>query len=105
MYFRATNFTVTMLVLVAFTVFIAGVRFRRPLDSNWPLLYWVLMIVVVIVREEQTFYMPPVLAGAAAGLLLRFEFMASPVSNVLRLIELGAWGYIIYRGLLLATSY
>jgi hypothetical protein len=96
--FRATNFGVTMLLLVAFTIFIVGVRSKKPLENNWPLLYWILLVVVVTVRLEDTFSMPMVLLGLACGLALRCEFMNGAVARLLRTVELCVWAYIVYCG-------
>ena len=39
--FRATNFTVSVLLLMAATIFMMFVRMRKPVENNWPFLYWV----------------------------------------------------------------
>jgi hypothetical protein len=96
--FRATNFAVTMLLLVGFTLFVAGVRSRKPLENNWPLFYWILLVVMVTVRPEDTFPIPVVLAGLACGLALRFEFMNGSVAALLRTMEFCVWAYIVYHG-------
>jgi hypothetical protein len=98
MSFRATNFSVTVLLLIATTVFMIGVRNRKPVDNNWPLIYWVVVFVFTLVREEDTFNINIVLAGLAAGMLLRFEFMSPFFVRLVKLVELAVWGYIIYRG-------
>jgi hypothetical protein len=98
MNFRATNFSVTVLLLIATTVFMIGVRNRKPLDNNWPLMYWIVMFLFTLVREEDTFNINIVLAGLAAGMLLRFEFMNPFFVRLVKLVELAVWGYIIYRG-------
>ena len=95
---RANNFTVVMMLIVAFTIFIANFRTRRPVENNWPMIYWCLMLFVVSVRPEDTFSLPAILVGFSAGLLLRFEFMNRPLTNVVKVVEAFVWAYIIYRG-------
>ena len=43
MSFTATNYTVSLVFLMALTIFMAGVRLRKPVENNWPFLYWVLV--------------------------------------------------------------
>jgi hypothetical protein len=98
MSFRATNFSVGVLLLIGATVFMIGVRNRKPLDNNWPLLYWMVVFLFTLMREEDTFNINIVLAGVAAGMLLRFEFMSPLLVRFVKLAELAVWGYVIYRG-------
>ena len=98
MVFRATNFSVTVLLLLAFTVFMMGVRQRKPLENNWPLIYWALMLTFTYVRPEETFNILVVGAGLTAGLMLRFEFMNSFCTKTLKLVEMGIWSYVLVRG-------
>ncbi|HET8549413.1 MAG TPA: hypothetical protein VFL57_15480 [Bryobacteraceae bacterium] len=98
MVFRATNFTVIILLLLAFTVFMMGVRNRKPLENNWPLVYWVLMLSFTYVRPEETFNLVIVGAGLAAGLMLRFEFMNSFFIKTVKYIEMAIWCYVLVRG-------
>jgi hypothetical protein len=102
MSFHATNYTVSVVLLMALTLFIAGVRMRKPLESNWPLLYWVLMTFLIFRYPDDAVDPRFVLVGLAAGLLLRFEFMGSIVANLLKVVELFVWGYILYKGLIIA---
>jgi hypothetical protein len=97
--FRATNFAVTTLLLIAFTVFMAVVRQKKGLDNNWPVLYWLLVVVFTIVRSEETFSFEFILVGFGAALMLRFEFMNELFVKFFRLLELVAFVYVIYRGM------
>lgn len=90
-----------MLLLVAFTIFMAGVRQKRPLDNNWPLLYWFLVLVFVLIRPEETFNFNVILFGLLCGLLLRFEFMNQFFINVFRVLEIAVFVYIVYMGIAL----
>jgi hypothetical protein len=105
MSFHATNFTVTLILLVAFTIFIAGVRNRKSVDSNWPLVYWGLVVLFTLARPEETFDFRFVLVGLAAALLLRFEFMNDFFVKVFRVVETAAFVYIVLRGIQVAFQF
>ncbi len=98
MSFRATNFSVTVLLLIALTIFIAGVRNKKPLENNWPLIYWLLAFLFILVREEETYNFNIILIGLAAGFLLRFEFMNNFFVRLVKTVEIGVWIYVVYRG-------
>jgi hypothetical protein len=98
MVFHATNFSVTVLLLLAFTVFMMGVRQRKPLENNWPLIYWVLMLTFTYVRSEETFNIMAVAAGMTAGLMLRFEFMNNVFIKGMKIVEMVVWCYVLLRG-------
>jgi hypothetical protein len=98
MSFRATNFSVTVLLLMALTLFMIGVRNKKPLDNSWPLIYWITVFLFTLVREEETFDLNVVLVGVGAGMLLRFEFMNAFFIRLIKGIELAVWAYILYQG-------
>ncbi len=97
MHFRADNFTVTVLLLIAFTVAMIVVRQKRGLYNNWPPLYWILVVVFTLVRSEETFNFSVILVGFAAGMLLRFEFLNDLFVKILRVIEALVFVYVLYR--------
>jgi hypothetical protein len=96
--FRANNFTVTTLLLIAFTVFMATVRNKKPLDNNWPLLYWMLVVAFTLVRQEDTFNVYIVMVGLLSGLLLRFEFLNEFFVKLVRIVEIAVQIYVVIRG-------
>ena len=98
MSFRATNFSVTVLLLIALTIFMVGVRNKKPLDNNWPLIYWILAFLFTVMREEETYNLNIILLGVGAGFLLRFEFMNPFFVRLVKTVEIGVWAYVIYRG-------
>jgi len=85
-----------MLLLMAFTVGMMIVRSRKPLENNWPMLYWVLVLLISIRWSEETWDFRLVLAGAAAGFLLRFEFMNTLLTRFFQVVEFGTWICILY---------
>jgi hypothetical protein len=104
MSFTATNFTVSLVLLMALTVFIAGVRLRKPVESNWPFLYWILVGVVTLSNED-LFDLRVIAIGVIAGLLLRFEFMNRSVSKLIMTVEMAVWIYILYTCWTTVISY
>jgi hypothetical protein len=102
MKFRATNFTDSVFLLVAFTIFMIGVRNKKSLDNNWPMIYWLLVFIFTISRPEDSFDYRYVLIGVLAAMLLRFEFMNDAFVKVFRTVELAAFIYVILRGLQVA---
>jgi hypothetical protein len=104
MSFHATNFTVSILLLMALTLFIAGVRVRKPVENNWVLFYWILVTVVTITNPD-LYDFRVIAAGLAAGLLVRFEFMSGAITRLVLIVEMCVWAYILYRSWLIAISY
>jgi hypothetical protein len=104
MSFHATNYTVSIVLLMAATIFMIGVRLQKPLENNWPLLYWILLTLICFRYPDDTFDPRVVMAGLGAGLLLRFEFISSAVTTFVRFVELCVWGYILYMGFILVTT-
>ena len=96
--FHATNFTVSLLLLMALTIFIAVVRVRKPIENNWPFLYWVLVTVVTILNAN-LFDFRIILVGLIAGLLLRFEFMNRSVVRLAMIVEVAVLGLCALREL------
>ncbi|MDQ6758419.1 MAG: hypothetical protein M3Z32_00975 [Acidobacteriota bacterium] len=94
MHFRATPFSVTTILLVLFACVVIYVRLKGWLDSNVPILFYLAMIVYTNALEGQ---MPPwVYLGFGFTLLLRFEFMNTGLSTVLKACEFGVLGKLMY---------
>jgi hypothetical protein len=104
MSFNANNYTVSIVLLMALTLFIAGVRMRKPFETNWVLFYWVLITVVSFRYPDDTFDPRIVMVGLAAGLLLRFEFLGRAMARVLMFIEAAVWAFILYTGFVIITT-
>lgn len=85
------------------TLMMIGVRQRRPLEDNWPLLYW-LVILMFAFAQPDIFNLEAMYIGLAAGLMLRFEFMNASFARVFKGVELGVWVYVLVRGVDLVTS-
>ena len=103
--FRASNFTVSILLLMAFTVWMMIIRNKKPLENNWPLIYWVLILMVSVMNPQDTWDFRIVLIGLGAGLLLRFEFMNKLFTRIVKTVEFAAWIYVLVRGFNIITTY
>ena len=105
MSFHATNFTVSILLLLALTVFMAVVRTRKPLENNWVLFYWMLVTFVTIANPAEIFDFRFVLIGLMAGLVLRFEFMNRTFTRLAMTVEMFAFAYVFFCGWAVITTY
>jgi hypothetical protein len=89
---------------MALTVFIAGVRLRKPVENNWPFFYWVLVGVLALTNSD-LFDLRIISVGVISGLLLRFEFMSRGVSKLIMTVEMAVWVYILYACWATVISY
>ena len=104
MSFNATNYTVSIVLIMALTLFMAGLRMRKPLENNWVFLYWIFITVISFRYPDDTFDPRIIMIGLAAGLMLRFEFLGRSIMNLVRFIEACVWAYILYMGFVIVTT-
>ena len=104
MSFNPTNYTVSIVLIMALTLFMAGLRMRKPLENNWLFLYWIFITVISFRYPDDTFDPRIVMIGLAAGLMLRFEFLGRSIMNLVRFIEACVWAYILYMGFVIVTT-
>lgn len=104
MSFNANNYTGSIVLLMALTLFMAGVRMRKPLETNWLLFYWGLITIISFRYPDETFDPRIVMVGLAVGLLLRFEFLGRSMARVLMLLEACVWAFILYTGFVIITT-
>ncbi len=95
--FNATPFNVSTALLIAFACLVIYLRLKGNSETNIPLFYYGVIVYYVIAYEA----LPPVVVyiSLVLGLLLRFEFMNTKMSKVLRFLECCALGTIIYFNL------
>ena len=105
MSFHATNFTVSILLLMAMTVFMAVVRTKKPLENNWVLFYWMLVTFVAVANPAEIFDFRIILIGFVSGLLLRFEFMNWMVTRLAMTMEMFVFAYVLFCGWAVITTY
>ena len=96
MYFPITLFNVVTLFLMAVTAFIAVKRFTFRVDSNWPLVYYVVLIAYWrgFPYTLENYW---VLGGVLCALLLRFEFLGGAAVKLIRAVELAVFAYVMLR--------
>ena len=89
-------FNVLTLILMALTIWLGVSRFTAGLDSNWAMVYYVLLVAHLKAFDGG---LNPywVYVGVVAGLLLRFEFMGGAVLKVVWGMELAAMTYYVWR--------
>lgn len=87
MSFQPTPPNVITLCLVAFALYVLYFLSKRKLDSNLPILFYVLVFAFKNFSDRQI--NPYLLAGGLIlALLLRFEFMNSHLAKLLLLMEM-----------------
>lgn len=95
--FEVSPLNLTTLLLLVFTVGLIVFRFTRRIDSNWPLVYYLLVAlyakVFVGTLEPEWVY-----AAVVTALFLRFEFMGGWVTRFFRLVELVILAHFLWRG-------
>jgi hypothetical protein len=96
MYFRFTLFNSLTLTLMGLTVWMAVARVLTRLDSNWPLVYY-LLVLAYWKTFEGALNNNWVLIGIVCGMLLRFEFMGGIVLKLVRVVEFAFFAYVLWR--------
>lgn len=104
MRFHASNYTVSILLLMCVTFFMAGLRQRRSVENNWPMFYWVFLTLLSLKYPEDTYDPQIIIMGLAVGALLRFEFIGGWVTTFLKFVEMLFFGYVIYMSLVIITT-
>jgi hypothetical protein len=86
---------VTLGLLVAFGLFVAYIRLRNWLDSNVPIIFYILLIAYMQSNDGAVpFWL--ICTGCALALMLRFEFMNNGFMRGVKFLELGTLGVILY---------
>ncbi|HTS46446.1 MAG TPA: hypothetical protein VMH05_00795 [Bryobacteraceae bacterium] len=96
--FRATPYTVTTALMVAFALLVIYVRMKNWLDSNVPLYFYVILIVYMR-AVDGTVPVWLIVAGFALTMLLRFEFLNPFFTKSVKFLEICALGGMIYLGM------
>jgi hypothetical protein len=93
--FRATPYTVTTGLLVAFALFVIYVRMKNWLDSNIPVFFYLALLFYMRAVEGDV---PDwlILTGFGLTLVLRFEFMNPRVTKTVKFFEYFALAGIVF---------
>lgn len=93
--FTSTPLTVTTALLVAFAAFVIFIYVKNWLDSNIPIMFYVVTIAYMkAVEGTVPFWLSA--AGLGLALMLRFEFMNASVTRFMKFLEICALAAIIY---------
>jgi hypothetical protein len=87
--------TVTTGLLLAFAILVIFIRTKTWLDSNVPLIFYVILLAYTRAVDSRVPVLL-ILIGLGLSLLLRFEFMNNAVTRVVRYLEIAALGGIVY---------
>jgi hypothetical protein len=89
---------VTLGLLILFGLFVAYTRMKNWLDSNVPIIFYVLLIAYMQANEGAVpFWL--ICAGCVLALMLRFEFMNVAFTRCIKFLELSALGVMLYLSL------
>lgn len=87
--------SVTAALIVAFGVFVMYTQWKNWFDSNLPLIYYAALFAFTRSTDGAVpFWL--ICAGCGLALILRFEFMSTGPMRVVKFLELGALGAMIY---------
>jgi len=92
---RYSPFNITAALAIALTCWLFGARWRGPVDSNWPLLYYLGIVVYSYIFPE---VLNPswIYAGVLTALFLRFEFMGGILLKFVRALEILVLANFVY---------
>jgi hypothetical protein len=87
--------SVTAVLLIAFGLFVMYTQWRNWFDSNLPIIFYVVFFgFMQTIEGVVPFWL--ILAGFGLALVLRFEFMNTGFTKVVKFLELGALGTMLY---------
>jgi hypothetical protein len=87
--------SVTAILIIALGVFVMYTRLKNWFDSNIPIIFYVIFLIYMgTVDGVVPFWLT--CAAFGLGLMLRFEFMNIVFQRVVKFLELGALGTMLY---------
>ena|ERR1700677_2851329 len=86
---------VTLGLLILFGLFVVYTRLKNWFDSNLPIIFYVVLIGYMH-RTDGSVPFWLIGTGLALALILRFEFMNNGFMRVVKFLELGALGGMLY---------
>ena len=87
--------SVTAVLIIAFGVFVMYTQWKNWFDSNLPLIFYVVFFgFMQSVEGVVPFWL--ICVGFGLTLILRFEFMNTGFTRVIKYLELGALGAMLY---------
>jgi len=92
---QITVYTFTTSLLMAFALFVVYTRMKNWMESNVPIMFYVIMICWVKTYAD-TIPAVPLYAGLGLALLLRFEFMGRNLVRFLKFAEFCVIAAVVY---------
>jgi hypothetical protein len=90
------------LIAIALTIWVMRARFSSPIDTSWPLMYYVFLVIFVRSNEGE-FNNIWIFVGVVCALFLRYEFMAGTFMKIIRTGEFVVHLYVIVGCFLMLT--
>jgi hypothetical protein len=103
MNFSANAYSVTTALMVAFAFFVIYIRLKNWLHSNVPIFFYIILFAYMRSTEGSVPFLL-IYTGFGLGLLLRFEFMNARFTGLVKIIEIGVLGAIIYFAMRMILS-
>lgn len=88
--------SVTAVLIIAFGVFVMYTFWKNWFDSNLAVIFYVVFFVFMKGIDAGVVPNWLVLAGFGLAMILRFEFMNTGFTRVVKYLELGALGAMLY---------
>jgi hypothetical protein len=87
--------SVTAVLIIAFGVFVMYTQWKNWFDSNLPIIFYVVFFgFMQSVNGAVPFWL--ICTGFGLALVLRFEFMNTNFTRVVKFLEIGALGALLY---------
>jgi len=87
--------SVTAVLIIAFGVFVMYTQWKNWFDSNLPIIFYVVFFGFMRSMDGVVpFWL--MCTGFGLALMLRFEFMNAAFTRIVKFLELGALGTMIY---------
>jgi len=93
---QITIYTFTTTLLMVFALFVMYTRMKNWLESNIPIMFYVIMIAWVKTYAD-TLSALPLYVGLGLACLLRFEFMGKKLVGLLKFVEGCAIAAVLYE--------
>jgi hypothetical protein len=93
---QITVYTFTTSLLMVFAVFVLYTRTKNWLESNVPLLFYIIMIAWVKAYADRVPILP-LYIGLGLALMLRFEFMGKALVRLFKLAEICVIAAVLYK--------
>lgn len=100
----STATSVTAVLIIAFGVLAMYTQWRNWFDSNLPVLFYIVFFVFMrTIDGAVPFWL--ICTGFGLALVLRFEFMNTAFTRLIKYLELGALGAIIYMSTMMVVHF